>query len=172
MAVLGGAVRPDGDRPGPGRHNGGRCRGSPHSRRLAIMDRLRMASSRSVPAGQPPPVKVPGQCTRKDLLDTLLRLTNLAPIREWGKSGMGSTGQARHDARRARCVPDRAAIWGIPRSRADNPAPVLTCRRAGHATSAHDLLSSRSRVRVAGRGRNRFRLTQEADSVTDGVRLV
>src|SRR6266566_3571216 len=41
----------------------------------------------SVPAGQSLPVKVPGQCTRKDLLDSLLRLTRLAPIREWGVDG-------------------------------------------------------------------------------------
>ena len=66
--------------------------------------------------------------SRKDLLDTLLRLTNLAPIREWGKSGMGTTGQARHDARRARCVPDRqpsgypAVTSGQPGDRADLPS--------------------------------------------------
>ncbi len=32
--------------------------------------------------------KVPGQRTRKDGLDSLLRLTWLAAIREWGRSGM------------------------------------------------------------------------------------
>jgi hypothetical protein len=66
----------------------GKCAtGLPHSRRPAIMDRLRMASSPSVPAEQPRVVKVPGQRTREDRLDSLLQLTCLAAIGEWGRSG-------------------------------------------------------------------------------------
>jgi hypothetical protein len=57
----------------------------PHSRRLAMMGRLHRASSPSVTAGQPPPVKVAGQRTRDDGLDTRLRLPWLAAIREWGR---------------------------------------------------------------------------------------
>jgi len=56
---------------------------TPHSRRPAIIERLRMVSSPSVTAGRPPPVIVPSQRTsREDGLDALLRLTCLAAIRE------------------------------------------------------------------------------------------
>ena len=76
--------------PGPrrrARHDRGNVQGdSPIPAAPAIMDRLRMASSPSVPAGQPQPVKVPGQRTREDRLDSLLRLTCLAAVREWGRS--------------------------------------------------------------------------------------
>lgn len=56
-----------------------RC-GSPRAERStmvpapAIIDRFQMTSTRSVAAGQPPPVKVPGQRKREDHLDSLLWL--------------------------------------------------------------------------------------------------
>lgn len=55
---------------------------TPPSRRLTIVVRLRRASSPSVAAGQPLSPEVPGERTRDDRLDSRLRLTCLAAIRD------------------------------------------------------------------------------------------
>src|SRR5215469_10852536 len=52
-------------------------------------------------------------------------------------------------AERARRVPDRPVIGGIPRPPADRLTLALTRNCACHDTRAYVLLSSRSRVRVA-----------------------
>ena len=57
---------------------------TPPSRRLAIVVRLRRVSSPSVAAGQPLSPEVPGERTREDRLDSRLRLTCLAAIRDGG----------------------------------------------------------------------------------------
>ena len=88
-----------------------KVQGTPHSRRLAIMGRLHRASSPSVTAGQPPPVQMPGQRTRKDVLDPRLRLPCLAAIRECGSV-------AGAPARPGRPCPLRA--------RAENPPRIVT----------------------------------------------
>lgn len=55
---------------------------TPPSRRLTIVVRLRRVSSPSVAAGQPLPPEVPGERTHEDRLDSRLRLTWLAAIRD------------------------------------------------------------------------------------------
>lgn len=71
----------------------GECaRGLPHSRRPAIMDRLRMASSPSVPAGQPQPVKVPGHAKTG--------LTPSSGSRVCGDQGMGRSGRTHRPGHR------------------------------------------------------------------------
>jgi hypothetical protein len=54
-----------------------------------------------------------------------------------------------HGQRRARCVPDRGDDRGISRSLTDSLLASLTCGGPGQGGIIHDLLSSRSRVRVA-----------------------
>jgi hypothetical protein len=63
------------------------AKGSPIPRRLAIMGHLHRASRPSLTAGQRLMVKVPGQRTREDGLDSLLQLPYLAPVREWRRPG-------------------------------------------------------------------------------------
>jgi len=63
--------------------------GSPIPRRLSSMGRLRMASRPSVTPGPRLLVRVPGQRTREDGRDALLRLPYLAPIRGMGETRRG-----------------------------------------------------------------------------------
>ena len=92
------------------------------------MGRLRMASSPPVPAGQRRPVKVPGQRTREDGLDSLLRLPYLTPVREWGRPGEPQADTA-GGAGRARCVPDRSVNAGNSQLLPDSPIYRLTCMK-------------------------------------------
>ena len=74
----------------------GRARGkaqrTPPSRRLTIVVRLRRVSSPSVTVGQPLSPELPGGRTREDRLDSRLRLTWLAAIRNGGGlAGRSST---------------------------------------------------------------------------------
>ena len=79
----------------------GRCK-APPSRRLAIVVRLRRVSSLSVAAGQPLSPEVPGERTREDGLDSRLRLTWLAAIRDGGGLARKTTSpNARSQRRRA-----------------------------------------------------------------------
>jgi len=54
-----------------------------------------------------------------------------------------------HGQRRARCVPDRGGGRGVSRSLTDSLLTSLTSGGPGQDSIIHDLLSSRSRVRVA-----------------------
>jgi hypothetical protein len=97
--------------------------GSPNSPTLVQYGSPPMASRPSVTPGQLLLVRVPGQRTREDGLDSLLRLPYLAPIR-----GMGETRRGPRQKRPPVLgVPDRQVIRGIPRSPTDSPAPELTC---------------------------------------------
>jgi hypothetical protein len=107
----------------------GRCQNSP-SRHLAIVVRLRRVSSPSVTVGQPLSAEVPGERTREDRLDSRLRLTWLAAIRD-------GEGLARKTISPT-CAQPKAPGWTIQPHHVSGSAPD---RAAGNRGARLALLS-------------------------------